>query len=199
MTQNSKEYKKEYYQKNKARLLARQIEYYVQNKVERLEYANNYYQNNQQSLIEIQKERQKNNRVEATNYHNRYVKNRSEKDPIFKLRKNISAVVYLALKSVGSSKRGQSVMEHLPYSLQELKEHLEKNFEPWMNWKNQGMYSCQVFDENAPSTWTWNIDHITPQSKLPYLSMIEENFKKCWALDNLRPLLSKTNLEKGNR
>lgn len=199
MTQNSKEYKQEYYKKNKARLLARQIEYYAQNKEARLEYAQSYYQNNQQALVEVQKEQQKNNRVEATLYHNEYVRARSKNDPSFKLRNNVSAVIYSSLINSHSSKRGQSVMLYLSYSIQELKEHLENQFEPWMSWNNHGTYNSSNFDKSNPSTWTWNIDHIIAQSKLPYISMEDDNFKKCWALSNLRPLLSKINLEKGNK
>lgn len=68
-----------------------------------------------------------------------------------------------------------------------------------MNWNNWGRYNAETWDDNDPSTWTWQIDHIIPQSKLKYTSMDDENFKKCWALDNLRPLSSKENLEKGNK
>jgi len=43
------------------------------------------------------------------------------------------------------------------------------------------------------------IDHIIPQSMLQYSSMEEDNFKKCWALENLRPYSSKQNNKDGNR
>ena len=54
-----------------------------------------------------------------------------------------------------------------------------------MSWENYGSY--------------WQINHIYPQSKLPYTSMEEENFKICWALSNLRPLEKITNIRKGNK
>ena len=47
---------------------------------------------------------------------------------------------------------------------------------------------AKTWNDNDQSTWTWNIDHIIPQSTLPYTSMDDEIFKKCWALENLRPL-----------
>lgn len=68
-----------------------------------------------------------------------------------------------------------------------------------MNWKNHGSYNYQSWDDNNPLTWTWNIDHIIPQSLLPFSSMNDENFKKCWSLNNLRPLSSKKNILDGNR
>jgi uncharacterized Fe-S center protein len=46
---------------------------------------------------------------------------------------------------------------------------------------------------------TWNIDHIIPQSSLPYNSMEEENFQKCWALENLRPMEAFANIKKGKK
>jgi hypothetical protein len=68
-----------------------------------------------------------------------------------------------------------------------------------MTWDNQGKYDRKNWDDNAPTTWTWNIDHIIPHSSLPYSSMEDDNFKKCWALNNLRPLSAKQNLIDGNR
>jgi len=53
-----------------------------------------------------------------------------------------------------------------------------------MNWDNHGKY--------------WHIDHIMPQSILPYISMEDDNFKKCWALDNLRPLEAIQNMKDGD-
>ena len=40
---------------------------------------------------------------------------------------------------------------------------------------------------------------IYTQSKLPYYSMTDENFKKCWALENLQPLEASENIRKSNR
>lgn len=77
--------------------------------------------------------------------------------------------------------------------------HLEKQFELWMNWENYGIYRASVWNDENTDTWTWHIDHIIPQSLLPYTSMKDDNFKKCWALDNLRPLSAKRNILDGNK
>jgi hypothetical protein len=92
-----------------------------------------------------------------------------------------------------------SSSKYLPYTIQELKEHLEFQFEPWMTCDNQGKYDSQTCDDNDQTTWIWNIDHIVPQSKLTYTSLDEYNFQKAWALNNLRPLPAKQNLLNGNR
>lgn len=126
-------------------------------------------------------------------------KKRRAEDVVFKLRNRVSNSVKAAIKRQGKSKGGRSILEHLPYTIQELKTHLEAQFEPWMNWNNHGKYNLKTWDENDSSTWTWQIDHIIPQSDLPYDSMDNEGFRKCWALDNLRPLSAKQNLEDGTR
>lgn len=60
-----------------------------------------------------------------------------------------------------------------------------------MSWDNWGQATA---DER-----TWNIDHIYPHSKLPYDSMEHPNFKKCWALENLRPLCAIENIKKKDK
>jgi hypothetical protein len=102
-----------------------------------------------------------------------------QNDHCYRMRMLISASIWQKLKK-GNNHKHCSVWLKLPYSPQQLKEHLEKQFESWMSWDNYG----------KPSAYkrTWNIDHIMPQSVFPYNSMDEPNFLKCWALENLRPL-----------
>lgn len=81
-------------------------------------------------------------------------------------------------------KNNESFIKYINYSIEELKLHLESKFDNNMSWINYGIY--------------WHIDHIIPQSCLPYTSMSDDNFKKCWALDNLRPLEAKQNMLDGS-
>ena len=136
------------------------------------------------------------NKAKILAYQNEYSKKRKKTDPAYRLRRKVSVSVKEALKRTNSQKNG-SILKHLPYSFQELKSHLEKQFEPWMTWDNNGRYNSKTWDDNDPSTWTWHVDHIIPQSDLPYTSMEEENFKKCWALENLRPYPAKWNQSDG--
>jgi hypothetical protein len=97
----------------------------------------------------------------------------------------------------------------MPSTFQEMKYHIEDLFSApynltrdgkvWMTWENWGKYDPKTWDDNDPSTWTWQLDHIIPQSDLPYTSMQDENFKKCWSLENLRPLSAKQNFLDGVR
>lgn len=119
---------------------------------------------------------------------------RHKVDISFRLRRCVKASVLAGLKRENKRKNGESISKYLPYTIDELKRYLESKFEPWMSWGNHGVYLVDKWDDNDPSTWTWQIDHIVPQIELPYDSMEHENFKKCWALENLRPLNSKTNI-----
>jgi len=117
---------------------------------------------------------------------NAWQKRREIENPEFRIRRRISSAIRKSLH-----KENKSINKLLPYSIQELKQHLEDQFEPWMNWSNYG-----PANKNQK---TWQIDHIIPQSKLPYLSFADDNFIKCWALNNLRPLEAIANIKKGNK
>jgi hypothetical protein len=184
---------KQYYEENKEEILQknrpRNKEYHASHKTEISKRKKKYRIDNNDILIE----KRKANR-EIINERDRKKK---ATNPAYKLRKHISTVIYQALKKIGASKKGNSILPFLPYSFQELKNHLERQFEPWMTWSNWGLYNPANWDDNNSFTWTWHIDHIIPQSVLPYMSMNDDNFKKCWALDNLRPLSAKQNIIDG--
>jgi hypothetical protein len=109
----------------------------------------------------------------------------------------VSTAIFTGLKNNNGSKCGVSIILALPYTIGELKLYLESLFEPWMTWENRGRYVAKKWDDNDPTTWRWQLDHIIPQADLPYDSMEHPNFKKCWALSNLRPLSAKTNVLDG--
>lgn len=103
------------------------------------------------------------------------------KDPVKKIKHNIGVSVRDALKSIGISKKGHSVFDFLPYTPQQLKDHLENQFEDWMSWENYG-------GANDNPEKSWHIDHIKPHSSFSYTSFDEQQFQECWSLSNLRPL-----------
>lgn len=120
-------------------------------------------------------------------------------DPAYKLRKRISIDINHALLRNKSNKSNLSCFKHLNYSCEQLKQHLESQFEPWMTWNNWGVYNIKTWNDSDNSTWTWNIDHIIPKSKFKYTSMKDIEFKKCWALENLRPIGAKQNILDGDK
>lgn len=173
-----------YYLKNKERLLKESRERYYNNIESERSRAQVYYAKNIEHLKLKRNIRAKRSRQENIS---------------FKLKSNVSRRIRHVLKMVGSSKSGQSILSFLNYSIIDLQKSLENQFESWMSWKNYGTYRVKSWKDTDSSTWTWQIDHIIPQSKLPYSSMQDDNFKKCWSLENLRPLSSKENFIKGNR
>jgi len=126
-------------------------------------------------------------------------RNRKKNDPAYKLHKIISSFICQSLKKEGGSKCRKSIKNFLNYTIDDLVIHLEKQFEPWMNWDNWGVYKTNEWNDNDPSTWVWHIDHKIAKTKLPFSSMSEPNFLKCWGLDNLRPYSAKQNIIDGNR
>ena len=176
---------------------------YKKNNKEKINQQNKEYRENNREEIRIRDRiLYSNNRVQriskAMNSPNRKLNKRNSqarrrKDPIFKIHQNISFAVNKAIKRNGSIK-GDSIVKYLPYTIQELKEHLERQFEPWMNWNNWGSYNRETWDDSNYNTWKWNIDHIIPKSSFYYTSMGDENFRKCWALGNLRPYSAKQNV-----
>jgi hypothetical protein len=124
----------------------------------------------------------------------RWRKQKIKSDINFKLRSRVSSSINCYLKKSSASKENQSVIYFLPYSIKDLKNHLESQFEPWMNWQNWGIYKPNSWNDNDPTSWTWQIDHIIPHSTFKYQSMTDILFKECWSLKNLRPLSSKKNI-----
>lgn len=161
-------------------------------KEEKRKYDQAYRAKNKLKLSEQWKNYDQQNKIEVRARKRKYIKNRRANDPLFRLRNNISKYIHIKL-----SKKSDSCMQYLCYSMNDLKNHIEKQFETWMTWDNQGRYNSKTWNDNDQSTWKWQLDHIIPQSDLPYTSMEDNNFQKCWELDNLRPLSAKQNLIDG--
>jgi hypothetical protein len=170
----------------------------IENKNNKKQYNKNYYEINSKSLKEKASFHYKNNEITIRKYRRKYSKKRRITDVNFNLRKIISTAINRNIKSNNATKDKTSVLNFLPYSINDLKQHLENLFEPWMNWKNWGTYTKDKWNDNDPATWTWQIDHIIPHSSFKYTSMQDNEFQRCWDLNNLRPISSKQNLLKGS-
>jgi|SRR5579859_5617953 len=191
---------KENYQNNKVDVLKKSNDYYKNNKSKALLREKKYRQKNKIKIAIYQKNYAIKNKSKLNSYRKKYYSNKRIKRKLSinqRLRKCISASISYYLKRNNSSKNNQSINKYLNYSIEDLKKHLLSQFEPWMNWDNYGIYNVKMWKDNNLSTWTWQIDHIIPQSDLPYTSMNDNNFKKCWSLDNLRPYNSKQNFLDG--
>ena len=162
-----------------------------ENKERRKEYSAEYNAKPEYKERKKEYDAKYNSKPENKERRNQQRKERCQTDTCYKLRMHISSAVRQGLKNNGGSKRGSSILSKLPYTMQELKQHIESLWESWMSWKNHGPYD--------PNRKTWQIDHIKPHSCFHYENMDCEEFRKCWSLSNLRPLESLANIKKGNK
>jgi len=102
-------------------------------------------------------------------------------DPTFRLRSLVSGAVHEGLKK-SSARKDNSTWKALPYTPQQLREHIENQFEEWMSWDNYGV---------------WHIDHIIPCANFN-LSDPEQQ-KICFHYTNLQPMWGEKNIQKGSR
>jgi hypothetical protein len=189
--------KKVFYEKNKQDILEKRKEYYGEHREKRLEYNKEYYQNNREKLLDDSKSYARKNKKKINEYHKVYNKNKRKNDINFRLKCSISANISIYFRSQNISKNRESTIKYLPYMLDELRAHIEQQFEYWMTWDNYGKYTPNIWNDNDSTTWTWSIDHIKPHSTFHYENMECEEFRKCWALSNLRPYSSKQNFLDG--
>lgn len=135
-----------------------------------------YYKNHKEKRIRIKINRNKpEQRQKRKTYNRKYQKYKRDTDLSYRLRQNIGRSIRMMINGA----KNRSLKDILPYSIEELKEHLSKKFRDGMSWENYGYF--------------WEIDHIYPQSLLPFSSITHPNFQKCWALENLQPLTIQEN------
>ena len=170
---------------------------YRTNNLDKIKQVNKNYRSNNVEKEKLRlAEYRENNHDKIKEYSRKYFNDRRKDDVEYRLRNTVSISVGRELKKNGLTKSG-SILRFLPYSIDELKAHLEGQFEPWMNWNNYGAYKKTQWDDDDVMTWTWQIDHIIPHSTFKYSSMSDPEFLKCWDLSNLRPLSSKINVIDG--
>lgn len=103
--------------------------------------------------------------------------------PKAKLSNSISCGIRYSLRN--KSKANRHWEKLVDFTIEQLKSHLEKQFDSEMTWENYGSY--------------WQIDHIVPIAVFNFETTEDIDFKKCWALENLQPLESTQNASKGAR
>lgn len=102
-----------------------------------------------------------------------------QKKPKNKLRTHMSNLIS---RSIKGEKKCRSWQFLVGYTLEELKKHIEKQFQPNMTWENYGK---------------WHIDHKIPVAVFNFDKPEHPDFRLCWALKNLQPLWAEDNIKKG--
>lgn len=137
-----------------------------------------WYAKNTDKALEYSRRRTKSGRAAA--YEKQRYHNVLKHCPDYKAGAAARDMLHRTLKQTGSKKRGRTAAI-IGYTSAELKEHLEKNFAPGMDWSNRSK---------------WHIDHIVPVMEMIRLGITCP--KKINALSNLRPAWSHENISKGD-
>lgn len=173
MTENEgkKRDRREYYIKNRDKILA----YHNVYRKENPEKIKHYYKQNRDVLVLAQKKYRKEHRAEI----NERVRKYKVKSVQYRLTVRLRGCVWSQLK--GLTKGGSSVQD-LGCTVQELKSYLESKFQDGMTWENWG-------------TTGWHIDHIKPLYSFDLTN--REQFLEACHYTNLQPLWAVDNLKKG--
>ena len=147
------------------------------------EYVKSWYEQNKEHRKEYIKEYHKNNIDKIRKTKRDYERNRKARDPIYKLISNFRTAIYTVLKESNVDKYGH-YFDILQYTPEELITHLELQFKDDMSWDNYGV---------------WHVDHMLPITSFDIREMGDEEFMKCWSLDNLQPMWGEENIRKSNK
>jgi len=165
---------KEYAAKTKEQKRQYDAEYRKRNTEEKRLRDKQYYEANKERIKEQAKVYRKSNRNKINQYHSERKKN----DPLYRLTLATRALINSSLRRKGYTKKSKT-FQILGCSYNEFKQYLEKQFEPWMNWDNYGLY-------NGTENYGWDIDHIIPLKT----AKTEEGVLKLCHYSNLQPLCS---------
>ena len=192
-----KERNKEYRLNNKKKIKTYQKEYSLKNKEFTKKYSKEYRLKNKEKINEERKEYRLNNKeyfkeyrlknkkqikeytLKNKEHRNKKHKIRNKIDFNYKMRRNLSSRVYSALKN---SVKSASTMKLIGCSVDDLWNHLESKFKPWMTKENYGL---------------WHVDHVKACAKFDLTC--PEQQRVCFHYTNLQPMEAIENMRKGAR
>ena len=151
----------------------------LDNKEQLSEYDKQYKLDNKERIKEYQKEYNLDNKERIREQSNQYQKEQYHSDPLFKFKMNCRSRTRHAFKQKSWKKNG-GTEKLLGCDWKTAMNHIEKQFEPWMNWDNHG---------------EWEIDHIIPLAS----ANTKEEMNPLFNYKNLQPLLAEDNRKKGDR
>ena len=157
--------------------------HYLKNREKRLQYFSDWQKDNRDRLNDYHQKWREKNIDKHREYKRKYEKHRKDTDPLYKLITNFRTAIWTVLKESNVDKYGH-YFDVLQYSPEELINHLEKQFKDDMTWDNYGI---------------WHVDHKSPITSFDIQEMGDEEFMKCWSLDNLQPMWGEENIRKSNK
>jgi hypothetical protein len=157
--------------------------YRLKNKEKIDEYTKSWNEKNKEHRKKYLDEYRKFNLEKIRKVKRNYEKTRKSNDPLYKLIANFRTAIYQVLKENNLNKNGH-YFEILKYTPEQLIEHLESLFTDGMSWENYG---------------EWHVDHILPITHFNITEPGDEEFMKCWCLENLQPMWGEENIKKSNK
>jgi hypothetical protein len=145
--------------------------------------SKNWYEENKERRKQYLKEYREKNIDKIRKTKRDYERNRKASDPLYKLITNFRTAIWTVLKESNVDKYGH-YFDILQYTPEELINHLEKQFVPDMTWDNYGI---------------WHVDHKLPITSFDIQKMGDEEFMRCWCLNNLQPMWGEENIRKSNK
>ena len=175
--------RKKYVLNNKEKVNKQQKNWKEKNPDKPKSYVTKYKVKNTEKVKENRKGYYLKNKEKEVKAYVEYRKNRKLIDEIFKLKGNIRCLITNSFKKYKFKKSSKTAII-FGCSFEKFKNHLESNFEPWMNWDNHGLY-------NGEFDYGWDIDHIIPLSS----AKTEEDVIRLNHFSNFQPLCGKFNRE----
>lgn len=155
------------------------------NPEKRKEIAKNWENNNKEKVKELRKKtrlkpesKQKNAEWRKKNV-TKYLKNKRHSDSMFALRIKMRSIIRKAFDRNGYTKRSKS-QSIIGCTFEELKIHIESQFQPNMTWHNRS---------------AWHLDHRIPLAT----AKTEEDVIRLNHYTNLQPLWAADNLRKSDK
>lgn len=142
----------------------------------RKDHQQKFYKKNKTKILAKNKEYYNVNKDEIQAKNRIYYNNKYKEDINFRLARTLRSRLNCAIKA--NQKVGSAVSD-LGCSIEELKKHLENQFQEGMSWDNYG---------------EWHIDHIKPLANFDLTN--ESEFKEACNYNNLQPLWAEDNLRK---
>ena len=142
-----------------------------------------WYEQNKEHRKQYLKEYREKNVDNIRKTKRDYERNRKSIDPLYKLISNFRTAIYQVLKE-NNVEKNKHYFDILKYTPEDLIQHLEKQFTSDMTWENYG---------------EWHVDHKKPITSFNFQEMGDDEFMKCWSIDNLQPLWGEENIRKSNK
>ena len=178
-TEREKERDRKWYIQNRERILKKQEKYYKDNCEKILKQQKKYKKNNYEKISERRKKYRQNN----SERRRQYVNMKRKTDLKIKLDNDISSKIRRSLKDKKNYKKWETLVGYTKIDLiKRLKYTLPQGY-VWQDFLDGKLH----------------IDHIIPISAFNYNTPNNPDFKRCWALTNLRLLTEKENRIKGNK